>query len=64
MAEVFIAVAAIAVFVALLTFDVYGKARAFERGTDPKRPPETVTSVELPPPRYHDRGFERGRKDG
>ena len=63
MAEVFIAIAAIAVFLVLLTLDVHGKARAFEHGTDPTRPPEAVTNVELPPPRFHEREPESRRRD-
>jgi hypothetical protein len=63
MAEVFVALAAVAGFVVLLTIDVYGKARAFEHGRDPKPPPEAVTSVELPPPHFNDVDPERGRRD-
>ena len=63
MAEVLIAIAAIAGFVVLLTIDVHGKARAFERGMDPQLPREAVTNVELPAPHFNDVDPERRRRD-
>lgn len=50
-----IAVALLAGFVVVFVLDAHGKARAFEHGQiDPHRPPEAVTNVELPPPRFND----------
>ena len=52
-----IAALVFAAFVIVLSMDAHGKARAYEQGVDPNahRPPEAVTSVELPPPHFNDR---------
>jgi hypothetical protein len=46
-AEVLIAIVAVVGLVVFLTIDVHGKARAFEKGTDPA-PTTVATNVELP----------------
>jgi hypothetical protein len=61
-----IAVLMLAGFVVLFVVDVYGKARAFEHGqVDPakRRPPEAVTSVDLPPPRFNQRDQHQRRRE-
>jgi hypothetical protein len=55
-----IAVIALAGLLIVGLLNAHGKARAYEQGADPnaRRPPEAVTSVELPPPHFHDRDPE------
>ena len=63
MAEVlFTVVLMLGAFVVLFVVDAHGKARAFEKGRTasvPHRPPEAVTSVDLPPPHFNQRDNRR-----
>jgi hypothetical protein len=60
-----IVVAVLAGFAIVLLMDAQGKARAYEQGADPteRRSPETVTSVELPPPNFNRRDPEQRGSD-
>ena len=52
-------------FVVLIVVDVHGKARAFRHGEadqPPRRPPEAVTGVELPPPHFNERDMHQRRR--
>jgi hypothetical protein len=56
----------VAGFVVVFAMDAHGKARAFEHGEiDPaaRRPPEAVTSVDLPPPHFNQRNHQRRRDE-
>ena len=46
--------------VIVLLMNAHGKARAYEHGVDPNahRSPDAATSVELPPPHFHERRGE------
>ena len=59
-----IAVLMLVGFVVVFVVDAQGKARAFEQGrTGHNRPPEAVTSVELPAPRFNQREANPRRRD-
>jgi hypothetical protein len=59
-----IAVVMLAGFVVVFVVDAHGKSRAFEHGrVDHHRPPEAVTGVELPPPRFNQRESNPRRRD-
>jgi hypothetical protein len=49
--------------VIVLLMNAHGKARAYEHGVDPgaHRSPEAATSVELPPPHFHERRGSEAR---
>lgn len=52
-----IAVVFVAGFTIVGLMNAHGKARAYEHGSDPnaRRSPESATSVQLPPPHFHER---------
>jgi len=62
-----IAVVVFAGFVILFAMDAHGKARAFDQGEvdEPaaRRPPEAVTNVELPTPRFNQRDPDYRRRE-
>jgi hypothetical protein len=58
----FTVVLMLAAFVVMFVVDAHGKARAFENGrtgSARSRPPEAVTSVDLPPPHFNQRDNRR-----